>query len=135
MKLYHGTTLDRYRCILRDGELKTTTKELSPYPKEGYSATQCGYLYLTSKESLALDFAGRAFLAENGHLGPIDLVVLELELDENEVEVDADEEKFDFNNVNCCYRIKRNISKFALKSKMYCFKIYEEFCIFLDSKI
>ena len=90
MTLYHGTTLDAWKSIFRDGLLKVASEDNSPYYNQGSKATEYGYVYLVGNAIEAVEYASVAWSAKiiGGHLSGRLLVVLEIELPDDALELD-----------------------------------------------
>lgn len=104
IEVYHGTTLNRAKAILKSGVIKVTDENTFRYED-----TTKGYVYVTKRLCDALDFSTRPIVGEN----TLAFVVFKILIDENELLKDYDEEKWistiSDGGEKDCFKIKRDL--------------------------
>lgn len=84
--VYHGTTIDRAREIIKNRVLHTTDNENCRYESTGK-----GYVYVTKRLCDALDFSTRGELGKD----TLTFAVFKIQIDERELMPDLDEVIFE----------------------------------------
>ncbi len=132
--LYHGTTYDTLNDIISCGVVKITDDYNSPYPNEGYSKTQRGFLYLTDDPLTALEFASNKWQVLNGN-GRRLLVVLKLSVYSTIIESDPDEKRKTYTREKAeCLRTADSIPVDGIKSAAFFeFSSFNSCCECIDA--
>ena len=102
--VYHGTTVERAKSILKDKAIKVTSQTTARYDD-----TTEGYVYVTKELCDALDFSTRPTIKED----TLTFVVFRIQINDKELLPDKDESKWlstlSDNGAENCFRIKRDL--------------------------
>ena len=104
VQVYHGTTIDRAKQILKSGLLKRTSKECFRHED-----TTQGYVYVTKRLCDALDFSTKPEVGKD----TLVFAVFKILIDESELIPDEDEAKWKSTlseeGEKDCYKIGRDL--------------------------
>lgn len=102
--VYHGTTFERAKRIIKDKTVKPTSSE-----NARYDDTTEGYVYVTTRLCDALDFSTKPILNEDTRI----FVVFKMLIEEDELFLDEDEEiwksTLSEDGAKACFRIGREL--------------------------
>ena len=102
--VFHGTTIERARKIIKDKKIRPTTADIARY-----GDTTKGYVYVTKRLCDALEFSTKPILGESTKV----FVVFKAFVEESELLPDADEKKWvstlTDDGWQDCFRIQREL--------------------------
>ena len=102
IEVYHGTTIDRAKKIIKDKAIYPTSKEIARYKD-----TTLGFVYVTKNICDAIDFSIRPELGKD----TLKFVVFKILIDESELLPDEDEKNW-FSTLSAggskaCFKVNR----------------------------
>lgn len=113
--VFHGTTIERARKIMKDKIIKPTYSDIARY-----NNTTEGYVYVTKRFCDALDFSTRPHPNEN----TLCFVVFRIFIEESELLSDSDEVKWistlSNDGVSECFRINRDLKLYDDVVAVFC---------------
>jgi len=102
--VFHGTTIERAKKIIKDKKIKPTAAGIARYDD-----TTEGFVYVTKRLCDALEFSTKPIINENTKV----FVVFKILVEESELIPDADEEKWvstlSDDGWEDCFRIQREL--------------------------
>ena len=116
--VFHGTTIERARKIIKDKTIKPTSSDIARYDD-----TTEGYVYVTKRFCDALDFSTRPIANENTLI----FVVFKIMIEETELLYDDDEEKWistlSDDGATECFRVQRELHFYDDVVAVFCKKM------------